>query len=106
MPSVREGRTRLLSMGTKPVPMPWEGSHPSVREKSMTSSRPDQKFGMDTPISASTMLVLSISEYCFFAEMIPIGMPIISATRIPATARIAVFGNRSITWFQTGMLFL
>ena len=52
---------------------------------------------MATPINAKTMDTLSMSEYCFFAEMMPTGMPISSATRIPATARTQVLGNRPIT---------
>ena len=97
VPNVSAGRTMLRNRGTSPSPIPCEGSQPSVSEKTITASSPNQKFGMATPINAKTMDTLSMSEYCFFAEMMPTGMPISSATRIPATARTQVLGNRPIT---------
>ena len=70
----------------------------------MTTSRPNQKLGMDTPIRDSTMEILSITVFCFLADSIPSGMPMSSATRMPAMASTTVLGNRSITCSQTEML--
>ena len=106
VPSVTAGRTRLLMRGMNPSPIPCEGSQPRVSANRMTISRPNQKFGMATPIRESSMAVLSIMEYCFLAEIIPVGIPIRMATRIPATASTAVLGNRSMTCDHTLRLFL
>ena len=40
-------------------PMPMAGSQPRLTENRMTSSSASQKFGIETPSSASTMLTLS-----------------------------------------------
>ena len=92
VPSVSAGKIRLGSSAT-PSPMPEDGSHPSVTENSMTSSSPNQKFGIATPISPNTVVTLSIQVYCFFADKIPIGTPISIATRIPARDKINVLGK-------------
>ena len=104
VPRVSAGRIRLRSRGTKPSPIPWEGSHPSFRAKSITTSSPNQKLGMDTPMRDRTMEMLSMIVFCFLADRIPNGRPMSSATRMPAMASTTVLGKRSVTCSQTEML--
>ena len=51
-PSVTAGSTRCAS-----VPRPETGSQPSVTEKTIASSGPSQKFGIEIPMSASVVAV-------------------------------------------------
>ena len=74
--------------------------------KRSDSRSPSQKLGIETPISERTIDVLSRAEYCFRAEIIPTGIPMMRATKIPATARTAVFGNLSRTCAATLIPFL
>ena len=48
----------------------------------MISISPNQNAGIDVKISAVTVLVMSMTEYCFIAEMMPTGTPMIVARTI------------------------
>ena len=64
-------------------------------EKTMMFKSPCQKFGIDTPTNATTILVLSIHEYCRIAEIMPVGMPIKIENNMLTNASSSVVGNRS-----------
>ncbi len=72
---------------------PPEGSKPNFTENNKTNISPNQNTGIETPNKANTILILSTAEYCFVAEIIPIGIPITTAMITPNTANTKVFGN-------------
>ena len=55
---------------------------------------PDQKIGIDTPMSAMTMLTLSASLFFFTAASTPSAMPHTDATMMAQMASSAVAGKR------------
>ena len=72
-----EERVVLVRVAIKPVPMviagstrednvwsPPDGNQPSFREKAMIRRSPSQKFGMESPIMAKNILILSCTEPC------------------------------------------
>ena len=67
----------------------------------MISISPSQKLGVATPRRAKTMLTLSIREYCFVAEIMPMGMDRTTAKIIPQNASFRVSGNLDITSVNT-----
>lgn len=101
VPSVTAGRIRLLSIGPVPSPIPCDGSQRSFSANRITSSRPSQKFGIDTEISPPTDATLSNRVYCFFADNIPSGMPKSNAMSILLKARRIVLGKRERIWSET-----
>ena len=97
VPKVRAGNTMCFRLVK-----PEAGSHPSFTENSRMSINPCQKFGIETPTKASTILTWSNIVYCFVADMIPIGIPIDTATKTPMDASFKVAGNLAIISFATG----
>ena len=96
-PSERAGSTRCAS-----VPRPDTGSHPSSMAKTIASSGPSQKFGTDTPASASAVAPESIAVPRHTAAAMPSGSATSSATNIAAPASSAVAGMREATCETTG----
>ena len=75
------------------VENPDEGSHLKRTEKNSISNRPSQNTGIERPIIANIMVIVSNHEYCFMAEIIPHGMPIIIAMIIANAESFRVYGN-------------
>ena len=86
------GITKFLQEST-----PIEGNQPSFREKSIISMSESQKGGTEHIIIATAVTTLSVSVYCFTAETMPIGTPMIVANPTPKNARINVYGSRAIS---------
>ena len=84
-PSAMEGSTRW-----RMEPVPETGSHCRLTEKTRMSMMLSQKFGVEKPMSAATVAMRSKMEYCLVAEMMPAGMPTISARRIAENVSCAV----------------
>ena len=95
--SVKAGSTTW-----RKVVSPEGGNQPSFTEKSRISSRPSQKTGMEMPISPRIMVKLSKKEYCFVAEMMPMGIPIRIAITMAARDRRIVEGRALVISFMTG----
>ena len=76
-----EERVVLVNVAMRPVPMvragstmedrvwsPPDGNQWKFKEKAMISKRPSQKFGMERPIIAKIMLILSCMVPWWVAE--------------------------------------
>ena len=74
----------------------------SQMEKTIIFISPCQKFGMDTPRSAVTMLISSIKEYWRVAEIMPVGIPRPTANSILTSASNNVVGKRANISDETG----
>ncbi len=91
--------------GTNMVPL--ERRKPVGRTRSCTpknhaSTRPSQKIGIETPVSAPRRARLSSSELRQTAEATPMGMPSAMATTIDAVASSTVAGKRRSRSLATG----
>ena len=84
-PSAMEGSTKC-----RMEPVPETGSHFRLTEKTRMSMMLSQKFGVEKPMSASTEAMRSKMEYCLVAEMMPAGMPMISASSTAQNVSSAV----------------
>ena len=82
---------------------PAEGNQPSLAANTRINIKPNQKFGIDTPINAATIDVLSRNEYCRVAEITPSDTPITMANSIAQNERSSVFGNLAIISLTTGL---
>ncbi len=71
--------------------MPAAGKIPRFSAKMITSIRPIQKTGDAARNSVTIITRLSKIVYCLIAEMIPTGMPMTTAMKTAAPARIMVF---------------
>ena len=97
VPSVKAGRTTWRKLVS-----PEGGNQPSRTENSRISSRPSQNTGMEIPISPRIIVKLSKKEYCFVAEMMPIGIPIRMAIVMAARDSRMVDGKALMISFMTG----
>ena len=88
IPTVREGRIQCRG-----VSKPEGGSTLKLTAKIMISISPVQKFGMDTPVRANTVAILSKMEYCFTAAITPVTTPMIVAKETLNTASVTVAGT-------------
>ena len=77
------------------VSKPEGGNHLSFRQHHMISIRPNQNEGMDVPINAKALAMLSNMVYCFVADMMPRMMPRTAETTMLSKASRNVFGKRS-----------
>src|SRR6266849_6182565 len=105
--SVIDGSTRWVSRSNgPPLPrmsdMPFDGNQPSPSENVRISTRPSQKVGMLLPNRAPSIANRSNAESGRVAEITPADTPSTIDTSMLATARIAVFLNRSSTIVVTG----
>lgn len=62
--------------------------------KKKISISPSQKIGIETPVSASSILKVSNQEPRRMAEMIPAGMPTMIATKMAPNVSSIVAGKR------------
>ena len=67
--------------------MPETGSQPSFRPKKICKMIPNQKTGIEKPISTRIITARSPSEYWRMAEMIPAGIPTEQARRTANSIR-------------------
>ena len=74
----------------------------SCTPKNHASTRPSQKIGIDTPVSAPRRARLSSSELRQTADATPIGMPNTMATTMAETASSTVAGKRRSRSVATG----
>ena len=81
---------------------PEGGNQPSRTENSRISSSPSQNTGIEMPIRPRIMVKLSKKEYCFVAEMMPIGIPIRIAIVMAARDSRMVDGSALVISFMTG----
>ena len=88
-PNVIDGKIKLAN----PLFIPPDGSHPKYTENNRINIRPSQKDGIDTPNNAIIIPTLSNIEYCFVADIIPIGIETTTAKNMAPTAKITVLGN-------------
>jgi len=88
VPNVIAGSITLFAFSNPPI-----GKTLNCTENRIISIKPNQKFGIETPNNAAIILILSISEYCLVADIIPTGIPIIIAIATPTTANTNVLGN-------------
>ena len=102
----------MVSKMKKPVPpvgcksgvtRPEDGRICSVAENSKMSRMPDQKTGIDTPMSASTIEALSASLFFFTAASTPSAIPQMEATIMAHNASSAVAGKRAASSDATGV---
>ena len=84
--------------------MPDEGSQRNLTENSRISSKPSQNTGIDRPIMAKIMVIVSNTEYCLMADIIPHGRPMITAMIIAKPDSLIVAGKAAISSFMTGVL--
>ncbi len=68
----------------------------------MMSNMPSQKIGIETPISATSVLAKSAAVFFFTAAVTPSRMPRIDARMIEQIASSIVAGKRAIISFITG----
>src|SRR5206468_58220 len=90
---------------TSAVPLPRRkpvGRTRSCTPKNHASTRPSQKIGIDTPVSAPRRARLSSSELRQTADATPIGMPNTMATTMAETASSTVAGKRRSRSVATG----
>jgi hypothetical protein len=71
-------------------------------ENRMIRSGPNQKFGIDMPTSANNIDVLSNTEYCLEAAIMPNGIEMRIAMTIAPNVSSRVAGNLSIMISMTG----
>src|SRR5699024_5485087 len=81
---------------------PPTGNHDKFTEKPRINIAPNQKFGMETHMSANVVLEKSNQVFCLIAEMMPATTPIIVATIMLTNDNLNVFGNLLIIAFVTG----
>ena len=86
------------------VPLPEVGSQPSFTENSRIIMIPNQKWGMDSPNRAASMLTMSRREPLRTAETMPIGMETTSAMTMAASDSWRLAGSRSMINSMTGTL--
>ena len=101
VPMVIAGRIRLLIPSVSPA----DGNHPSCSENRIISISPSQKFGIDRPSSAATILALSVRLPCLRAAMMPRGMERMIETSTDAPASFSVEGSRCMYRSHTGALY-
>ena len=82
--------------------LPEEGNHPNFRENNRISNRPSQKIGIETPINAITMLMLSNRVFCFTAATTPSGTATTTARSMAQAVSLMVLGKRLNTSSDTG----
>ena len=87
-PSVTAGSTRCAR-----VPCPATGNHPCSTEKKRMASSANQKVGIDTPTSASTMASASTQVLDLSADTMPRPTPTSSAKTMEAAASSTVLGK-------------
>ena len=78
----------------EPISSPEDGATPSLNQKKYRSSCPNQKTGIETPISANNMPARSQNDPRLIPEMMPMGMPMKSHRIAAPTASVTVTGNR------------
>ena len=61
------------------VENPDDGNHLKRTEKNRINNSPNQKTGIESPIMAKIIVIVSNHEYCFMADIIPHGIPIMIA---------------------------
>ena len=98
-PNEMAGSTRCAS-----VPRPETGSQPSSTAKTMASTGPSQKFGIEIPVNARVVATWSTIVPRPTAAMIPSGIDTPIATSIAAAASSSVAGSRSTMARVTGSL--
>ena len=76
--------------------MPEDGSQPRFSEKMMTRISANQKVGTAIKNRVINMVILSRTEYCLIADIIPTGMPMITENTIPEVASTTVLPRRPI----------
>ena len=97
VPTVMAGRMTLAAVSAPP-----EGNSRRYRAKTMISTRPSQKLGMDRPRMPSTADRLSrILPRCLAAK-IPSGMDRIQQTRLAPMVRYRVFPILDMNISNTG----
>lgn len=88
MPSATTGRIICWK-----VEKPDGGSHRSVTENSSSMTSASTNAGIDMPIIANDITILSKTEYCLTAATIPIGTPMRTPSRTAMPESFSVLGK-------------
>ena len=77
--------------------MPDDGSQPRFSEKMMTRINANQKVGTAIKNRVINMVMLSRTEYCLIADMIPTGMPMMTENTIPDVASTCLLYTSAVS---------
>ena len=85
-----------------PMSRPLGGTHPSLYQKTYSSSCPSQNTGIDTPTIATNIDTLLAAERRLMPAKTPMGMPTANQITAAPNASVAVTGNRLAISSLTG----
>lgn len=83
-------------------PLPEIGSQRRFTENSNMRTSPNQKNGMETQNNAKKVVILSMMEYCFTAEISPIGIAMTTVNIKAEIVNSRVAGSLPVIRFKTG----
>ena len=83
---------------------PTEGSQWSFTEKIMMSTKPRQNCGVAAAIMDRILMILSVQEYCFNADIVPNGTPMTTPMATAPKHTVSEIGRRVSNSSSTGCL--